>query len=116
MADFLSSRLRRAVILSDLRRDSLETGLPFCSLHITELAIEHGVEMMDYLIGPYTGRIMPPLATLDLVGLDITRPSFTAMQDHTSDPLHERIVLPNYINEMIASGRLGRKAATRGIL
>jgi len=115
MADFLSSRLRRAVI--PVRPEAGFAGNRIAFLlfaRITELAIEHGVEMMDYLIGPYTGRIMPPLATLDLVGLDIHKAIIHSLQDHTSDPLHERIVLPNYINEMIASGRLGRKARDKG--
>src|SRR4030095_4007839 len=35
-----------------------------------QLAAQHGVAFIDYLIGPYTGRAMPPLSTIALVGGD----------------------------------------------
>src|SRR5215475_8126562 len=38
-----------------------------------QLAEEHGPLLVDRLVGPYTGRAMTPLATIDLVGWDIHR-------------------------------------------
>ena len=70
--------------------------------------------MMDYLIGPYTGRLMPPLATLDLVGLDIHKAIIHSLQDHTTDALHDRIVLPGYVEKMIADDHLGNKTRDKG--
>ena len=42
---------------------------------VAQLAEEHGVQLMDTLVGPYTGRAMAPLATVDLVGWDGSRDS-----------------------------------------
>jgi 3-hydroxyacyl-CoA dehydrogenase len=79
---------------------------------ITALAKEYGVEMMDYLIGPYTGRLMPPLATLDLVGLDIHKAIINSLYENTCDEMHDWLLVPDYINAMIAKKLLGNK--TRG--
>jgi 3-hydroxyacyl-CoA dehydrogenase len=115
MADFLKTRLRRAVIPVKPSAGFAGNRIAFLLFaRITELVIEHGAEMMDYLIGPYTGRIMAPLATLDLVGLDIHKAIIHSLQDHTSDPLHARIVLPDYIDKMIQGGHLGRKSRDKG--
>lgn len=115
MADFLKTRLRRAIIPVKPAAGFAGNRIAFLLFaRITELAIEHGVEMMDYLIGPYTGRVMAPLATLDLVGLDIHKAIIHSLQDHTSDSLHARIVLPDYIHKMIDTGHLGRKARDKG--
>jgi len=76
---------------------------------ITLLAKEYGVEMMDYLIGPYTGRLMPPLATIDLVGLDIHAAIIRSLKKNTNDKMHDSFVIPDYINKMIGNGFLGNK-------
>lgn len=76
---------------------------------ITELVQEYGVEMMDYLIGPYTGRLMPPLATLDLVGLDIHKAIVESLYENTCDEMHECFKLSDYIEEMINMNLLGNK-------
>lgn len=115
MADFLRNRLRRAVIPVRPAAGFAGNRIAFLLFaRITELAVEHGVEMMDYLIGPYTGRIMAPLATIDLVGLDIHKAIIRSLQDHTSDAMHDKLVLPEYIEKMIEAGRLGRKARDKG--
>jgi 3-hydroxyacyl-CoA dehydrogenase len=80
--------------------------------YITCLAQEHGVEMMDYLIGPYTGRLMPPLATIDLVGLDIHKAIIRSLQDNTNDYMHDSLKLPDYIDTMLNGGLLGRKSGS----
>lgn len=76
---------------------------------ITELVQEYGVEMTDYLIGPYTGRLMPPLATLDLVGLDIHKAIIESLYENTCDEMHDCFKLPGYIEKMIDLGLLGDK-------
>ncbi len=76
---------------------------------ITYLVLEHGVEIMDYLLGPYTGRLMPPLATIDLVGLDIHQAIIHSLYDNTNDDFHDMLVLPDYISKMVEQGILGNK-------
>ena len=115
MACFLKDRLRRAVIPVKPTAGFAGNRIAFLLFaRITELAVEQGVETMDYLIGPYTGRIMAPLATLDLVGLDIHKAIICSLQDHTSDSMHDKIVLPDYLDKMIAAGHLGRKSRDKG--
>jgi hypothetical protein len=81
---------------------------------ITALAAVYGVEMMDYLIGPYTGRQMPPLATIDLVGLDIHKAIIESLYNNTNDEMHHGLVPPEYINKMIQNGSLGNKTPDKG--
>lgn len=115
MADFLEKPLRRAVIPVKPTAGFAGNRIAFLLFaRITELAEKHGVEMMDYLIGPYTGRIMPPLATLDLVGLDIHAAIIHSLQKNVSDAMHDKIVLPDYVERMIQAGHLGRKTKNKG--
>jgi 3-hydroxyacyl-CoA dehydrogenase len=78
------------------------------------LAEEHGVAFMDYLIGPYTGRAMPPLATVDLVGWDVHKAIVDNVHAHTRDEAHDLFALPAYMDRLIASGHLGNKTAAQG--
>ena len=115
MADFCKTKLRRVVTPVKPTAGFAGNRIAFLLFaRITELAIEHGVEMMEYLIGPYTGRLMAPLATLDLVGLDIHKAIIHSLQDHTTDTLHDKIRLPRYIEQMIAAGHLGNKTRDKG--
>jgi 3-hydroxyacyl-CoA dehydrogenase len=115
MAAFCETRLRRAVIPVKPTAGFAGNRIAFLLFaRITELAIEHGVEMMDYLIGPYTGRLMAPLATIDLVGLDIHKAIIRSLQGHTVDDLHHKLVLPEYVETMILAGQLGNKTRSQG--
>jgi len=115
MAEFLEKKLRRAVIPVKATAGFAGNRVAFLLFaRITELAAQHGVEVMDYLIGPYTGRVMPPLATLDLVGLDIHAAIIHSLQNNVSGAMHHKIVLPAYVAAMIAAGHLGRKTRDKG--
>ncbi len=115
MAEFCKKRLRRMVIPVKPNAGFAGNRIAFLLFaRITQLVIEHGVELMDYLIGPYTGRLMAPLATLDLVGLDIHRAIIHSLRDHTSDVMHDKLVLPDYVERMVADGHLGNKAHGKG--
>lgn len=110
MKDFLHNEFHRVVVPVNNVAGFAGNRIAFMLFsRITSLAQEHGVEMMDYLIGPYTGRLMPPLATIDLVGLDIHRSIIKSLKENTQDELHESIVLPEYIDKMIDHGFLGNK-------
>jgi 3-hydroxyacyl-CoA dehydrogenase len=115
MKDFLEQELHRVVIpVKDIAGFAGNRIAFLLFNRITALAEEHGVEMMDYLIGPYTGRLMPPLATLDLVGLDIHKAIMKSLYENTDDEMHASLILPAYINKMIESGCLGNKTPTKG--
>lgn len=78
-------------------------------------AVEQGVdvETVDALTGPFLGR--PKSATFrmaDLVGLDIiaavAKNQYDLLPD---DPLRERLRLPEIMETLLASGRLGQKSS-----
>jgi 3-hydroxyacyl-CoA dehydrogenase len=115
MERFLELRLGRVVIPVKNSAGFAGNRIAFLLFsRITSMVLEHGVEIMDYLIGPYTGRLLPPLATLDLVGLDIHRAIIKSLHDNTSDMMHEHFVLPDYVNMMIDQGMLGNKSKGKG--
>lgn len=110
MKDFLKLELRRVVIPVKNVAGFAGNRIAFLLFNlITRLAEEYGVETMDYLIGPYTGRMMPPLATLDLVGLNIHKAIIENLYTYTNDEAHDSLIVPDYVNKMIGNGCLGNK-------
>ncbi len=79
-----------------------------------QLAAQRGVAFIDYLIGPYTGRAMPPLATIDLVGWDVHKAIVDNVHANTADEAHDAFALPTYVAELIDEGHLGNKTPERG--
>ena len=78
------------------------------------LASKHGVEKIDYLIGPYTGRALPPLATIDLVGLDVHKAIVENVYDKVSDERKESYKMPDYMQKMMDNGQYGSKTRDKG--
>ena len=81
---------------------------------IAQLAGEHGVAYMDQLVGSHTGRALPPLATIDLVGWDVHRAIVDNLHANTRDEAHACFVLPAYMARGIERGHLGRKTRDKG--
>ncbi len=81
---------------------------------IAILAEKHGVAFMDYLIGPHTGRAMPPLSTVDLVGWDVHKAIVDNVYANTKDEAHSTFALPTYMENLISHGHLGNKTAFKG--
>ena len=81
---------------------------------VAQLAEEHGVERLDALLGPHTGRAMPPLATIDFVGWDVHRAIVVNLWAATADEAHAAFELPGYMARLIAAGHLGNKTPGRG--
>jgi len=79
-----------------------------------QLAAEHGVAFIDYLIGPYTGRAMPPLSTVDLVGWDVHKAIVDNVHANIKDEAHAAFLLPTYVAELVEEGHLGNKTPERG--
>jgi 3-hydroxyacyl-CoA dehydrogenase len=115
MHQFLEKKLRRAVIPVTSAAAFAGNRLAFLLFaRITEMVKDFGVELMDYLIGPYTGRLLPPLATIDLVGLDIHKAIILSLQKYTHDAMHDKLTIPDYVEKMIAAGHLGNKTRGKG--
>jgi 3-hydroxyacyl-CoA dehydrogenase len=75
-----------------------------------QLAEEHGPVLVDKLVGPYTGRAMPPLATIDLVGWDIHRAIVDNIHKNAPDEAHATLALPGYMAALMEGGTLGNKS------
>jgi 3-hydroxyacyl-CoA dehydrogenase len=74
-----------------------------------QLAEQLGPVLVDKIIGPYTGRALTPLATIDLVGWDVHRAIVDNVYDNTDDEAHETNKLPSYMAKLMDAGTLGDK-------
>jgi len=74
-----------------------------------QLAEELGPVLVDKIVGPYTGRALTPLATIDLVGWDIHRAIVDNVYEKTKDEAHETLRLPAYMDRLMERGVLGNK-------
>ena len=77
-------------------------------------AEKYGVERMDYLLGPFTGRALPPLATIDLVGLDVHKAIVDNIYEKVNDERHDTFRIPDYVQRMIDKKMFGLKSGPAG--
>jgi 3-hydroxyacyl-CoA dehydrogenase len=75
-----------------------------------QLAEQYGPVLIDRLVGPYTGRAMSPLATIDLVGWDIHKAIVDNIHKNAPDEAHETLRLPATLAKLMAAGTLGNKS------
>lgn len=75
-----------------------------------QLAESIGPALVDRVIGPYTGRAMTPLATIDLVGWDIHRAIVDNVYEQCDDEARETNRLPDYMARLMDKGVLGDKS------
>ncbi len=76
---------------------------------VAQLAESYGPLLMDRIVGPYTGRALAPLATVDLVGWDIHRAIVDNIHDLAPDEVHDTLALPGFMQRLIEAGTLGNK-------
>lgn len=69
-----------------------------------------GIDYIDAILGPFTGRAMAPLVTANFVGLDVHKAIVDNLYQNTKDYAHEDYVLPEFCEKMIKKGDLGRKS------
>lgn len=113
--DFLATTVGREVIECADTPAFAGNRLGFKVLNeVAQLAEEHGVAFMDQLVGPRTGRALPPLATIDLVGWDVHKAIVDNLYANTYDTAHDQFRLPAYMQRGIDRGHLGRKTRDRG--
>ncbi|MHB1152803.1 MAG: 3-hydroxyacyl-CoA dehydrogenase family protein [Eubacteriales bacterium] len=68
-----------------------------------------GIDYIDAILGPFTGRSMAPLTTSDFVGLDVHKAIVDNIYTNTKDYAHETFILPTFTQKLISEGKLGRK-------
>ncbi len=111
----LTKRLGRKVIVTEDRPAFVGNRVGFKVLNETaQLAAEHGVAFIDYLIGPHTGRAMAPLATIDLVGWDVHQAIVENVFANCIDEAHDCFKMPRYMHRALEQGCLGDKTPKRG--
>ncbi len=115
VVQMLESRFGRAAIVTDDKPAFCGNRVGFKVLNEAAiLAEKHGVAFIDYLIGPYTGRAMAPLATIDLVGWDVHKAIVDNVHGHTNDEAHDVFAIPAYMDGLIDHGHLGNKTPDHG--
>ncbi len=115
VVELLESRFGRVAILTDDKPAFAGNRVGFKVLNEAALlAEEHGVAFTDYLIGPYTGRAMPPLATVDLVGWDVHKAIVDNVHANTADEAHQQFAMPRYMNDLLQRGHMGNKTPQLG--
>lgn len=115
VVELLSKRLGRRLIVASDRPAFAGNRIAFKMLNeIAQLVPDYGVGFLDDLIGPYTGRAMAPLATIDLVGWDVHEAIVENVYASTRDEAHPLFKLPPYMKEGITQGRLGDKTPGHG--
>lgn len=68
-----------------------------------------GIDYIDAILGSFTGRSMAPLTTSDFVGLDVHKAIVDNIYKNTQDYAHETFILPEFVQNLIAENKLGRK-------
>lgn len=69
-----------------------------------------GIDYMDAILGPFTGRAMAPLITSDFVGLDVHKAIVDNIYENTNDYAHETFLLPAFVQKLVSEKKLGRKS------
>ncbi len=115
LGDILSRRFGRQVVLCADMPAFAGNRIGFKVLNeVARLAETHGVQLMDTLIGPYTGRAMAPLATIDLVGWDVHKAIVDNVAANVSDECPGAFAMPAYMQALIEKGHLGDKTPATG--
>lgn len=101
LVEYLEKILLRQVIISKDMPAYIGNRIGFEILNEALIYGEkYGIPYIDYLLGGITGRIMPPLQIIDFIGLDV----YKAVAENMD------LKIPNFINKLIAKGKLGNKA------
>lgn len=115
LSDLLQTRFGRAMVTCSDTAAFAGNRIGFKVLNeVAQLAETHGVELMDTLVGPYTGRAMAPLATVDLVGWDVHQAIVDNVHENIADEAHDSFRMPDYMRALAGKGHLGDKTPESG--
>ncbi|MCB1157933.1 MAG: 3-hydroxyacyl-CoA dehydrogenase family protein [Leptospiraceae bacterium] len=111
---YLDDTLKRAVVYTNDTPAFAGNRIGFQLMNeVAIFAEKHqdkgGIALMDEIMGGFTGRAMPPLATVNFVGLDIHKAIVDNIYANTNDSAKETFKLPGYIQKLIDEGKLGSK-------
>lgn len=68
-----------------------------------------GINYMDAVLGPFTGRIMAPIKTSNFVGLDVHQTIVNNLYNNTNDYARETFLFPDFAKQLVNKGKLGKK-------
>lgn len=106
LKNYLSNVLHRTVVESKDLPAFLGNRIGFYFMnealqYAEEYADNGGIDYIDALLGPFTGRTMAPITTADFVGLDVHKAIVDNIYENTADYVHEKFVLPAYVQQLI---------------
>lgn len=115
LKDYLKEKLHRTVAESKDLPAFLGNRIGFyfineALIYAERYADNGGVDYIDSILGTFTGRSMAPLTTADFVGLDVHKAIVDNIYKNTNDYVHDKFVLPIYVQKLIDIGKLGRKS------
>lgn len=114
LREYLSTILFRAVIEVRDKPAFLANRIGFQFINDAMQAAEKyqdngGIDFIDAILGPFSGRSMPPLLTADFVGLDVHKAIVDNLYANTYDYAHDSFLLPSFVQKLIDQNKLGRK-------
>ncbi|WP_310829922.1 3-hydroxyacyl-CoA dehydrogenase family protein [Paenibacillus pedocola] len=105
--------IRKVVVLKDAPAFlANRIGFQFMNeaLQFAELYEDRGgIDYIDAILGPFTGRGMAPLVTVDFIGLDVYKAITDNLYHSISDLYSNSFMLPQFVDNLINEGKLGRK-------
>lgn len=115
LAKYLDEKLGRHVIITNDRPGFAGNRIGFqfmneAAMWAEKYADKGGIYLIDQLLSGYTGRAMSPLATADLVGLDVHKAIVDNIYENTKDVAHDTFKLPDFMQKLIDQGNLGNKS------
>lgn len=69
-----------------------------------------GIDYIDSILGPFTGRNMAPCVTANFVGLDVHEAIVKNLYQNTNDFAHDTFKSPTFVIRLLIEGKLGKKS------
>lgn len=113
--DYLQKTLHRKVVVTNDTPGFAGNRIGFQFLNETlqfaqKYQKQGGIALIDFLLGGFTGRAMPPIATMDFVGIDVHKAIVDNIYNLTNDNAHESFKMPEFVNYLISNNFLGNKS------
>jgi 3-hydroxyacyl-CoA dehydrogenase len=117
LAAHLRAVLRREVVFTANTPGFLGNRIGFQLLneaaqYAERHAAQGGVSYIDSVLGVFTGRAMPPLATSDFVGLDVHKAIVENISARADDSLRATFELSPFVEMLIDKGHVGKKGGS----
>lgn len=71
-----------------------------------------GIAYIDELLGGIIGHTMPPMATIDLVGIDVHQAIVDNLYQNTNDDAHATFKMPQFLQHLVSQHNLGTKTGS----